>query len=373
MRIAFYAPFKPMGHPHPSGDLIIGRGIYDYLKSRGHDIEVVSNLRSRWIYWKPWLWARLLIERQRALRHIIRRRPDLWFTYHSYYKAPDLMGPFITRNANMPYVIFQGIYATKRRRKLKSWPGFVLNRKALKAADHVFTNKKKDLLNLQRILPARRRTYVAPGIFTDKFRFDASARTELRRTWAVGNEPVIFSAAMFRRGVKLASLSWLLRACGGLSLKGRRFSLVIAGDGKGKDRLKQLAQSYLPGKVCFVGKIPRNQMVRFYSAGDIFAYPGIKESLGMVFLEAQACGLPVVAFADEGVPEVVVHEKTGFLLPPFAEGAFIQALDRLLSDPDLRRSMGQAGRAYVTRAHDLNQNYGRLEAVLQTLRSNFRS
>jgi len=124
MRIAFYAPFKPLGHAHPSGDLMIGTGVFEYLKSRGHRVRVISELRTRWIYWKPWLWVRLLIERQRTLRHARRRRPDLWFTYHSYYKAPDLLGPYVSRRTNMPYVIFQGVYASKRRRKIKTRPGF---------------------------------------------------------------------------------------------------------------------------------------------------------------------------------------------------------------------------------------------------------
>jgi hypothetical protein len=51
MRIAFYAPLKPLGHPHPSGDLVIGTGLYQFLEGRGHVLERVSRFRSRWIYW----------------------------------------------------------------------------------------------------------------------------------------------------------------------------------------------------------------------------------------------------------------------------------------------------------------------------------
>ena len=66
MRICFYAPLKPLGHVHPSGDLIIGMGIFDYLKSRGHRVQLISDLRTRWIYWKPWLWPRLPLEKRRV-------------------------------------------------------------------------------------------------------------------------------------------------------------------------------------------------------------------------------------------------------------------------------------------------------------------
>ena len=71
---------------------------------------------------------------------------DLWFTYHTYYKAPDLLGPYATSKLTIPYVIFQGIYSTKRRRKLKTLPGFYLNRDVLRAARHVFINKTVETL-----------------------------------------------------------------------------------------------------------------------------------------------------------------------------------------------------------------------------------
>ena len=105
-------------------------------------------------------------------------------------------------------------------------------------------------------------------------------------------------------------------------------------------------------------------MYRFYSAGDIFAFPGIRESLGMVYLEAQSCGLPVVAFANGGIPEVVRNQETGFLVPLFAFESYLQALDTLLSDKGLRRKMGQAGQRYVRQSHDLDQNYQQLEMAL---------
>ncbi len=55
MKIAFYAPFKPLDHAHPSGDLAIARGLVQFLKEQGHTIDIQSRLRARWIYFKPWL------------------------------------------------------------------------------------------------------------------------------------------------------------------------------------------------------------------------------------------------------------------------------------------------------------------------------
>jgi glycosyltransferase involved in cell wall biosynthesis len=108
-------------------------------------------------------------------------------------------------------------------------------------------------------------------------------------------------------------------------------------------------------------------MYRVYSAADIFAFPGIRESLGMVFLEAQSCGLPVVAFNNAGVPEAVADGKTGLLVPMYAMEPFVGAIRRLLVDTDLRRQMGWAGKSYVREYHDLNKNYQGFELMLNTI------
>jgi glycosyltransferase involved in cell wall biosynthesis len=367
MRISFYTPFKPLGHHHPSGDLVIATGLYDYLVSRGHDIREAGPLRARWLYWKPWTWIRLLKVYRHSCRQVSRGRVNLWLTYHTYYKAPDLLGPMVSRAADIPYVIFQGIFSTKRRRHPMTWPGFVLNRTALKAARHIFTNRRDDWKNLKRLLPEDRLTYVKPGILTEAFVFDHDARRQLRRAWGVGSEPVIFSAAMFRPDVKTEGLSFLIRSCGRLAGSGVSFQLVIAGDGKERQKLQQLADRHLPGRVRFVGKIKREQMGRYYSAGDLFVFPGIRESLGMVYLESQSCGLPVVAFHNGGIPEVVVDGETGFLTPVYQSEPFDDAIQKLVLNKELRRVMGQKAAAHVRAHHHLIRNYRDMETVLLTI------
>jgi len=93
-------------------------------------------------------------------------------------------------------------------------------------------------------------------------------------------------------------------------------------------------------------------------------FPGIGESLGMVFLEAQACGLPVVAFDNAGVPEAVQDRKTGFLVPAHEMVPFVDAVNSLLSDRQLRQQMGRAAASYVRNCHDLKKNYQDIGRVL---------
>jgi glycosyltransferase involved in cell wall biosynthesis len=364
LNIAFYAPLKPLGHPHPSGDLVIGTGLYQFLQGRNHRLESISQFRGRWIYWKPWRWPRFLRARSRSLQRCRRLDANLWLTYHSYYKAPDLLGPDCSRSLSLPYTIFQGIYSTKRRKRWQTWPGFVLNRRALLAAAHVFTNRKEDFVNLGRIVPAESLTYVMPGILPEQFIFDSRFRKQLRQEWDISEGVVVLTAAMFRPGVKSEGLSWVIRSCGELFRQNVPLYLVIAGEGKEERHLRQLADSYLPGRVRFLGKVAREEMYRFYSAGDLFVFPGIRESLGMVFLEAQSCGLPIVAFADGGVPEVVADGVCGYLVRPFDAREFNEAIARLLADRVLRKRMGEAASGYVRSRHDLKKNYHIVEDTL---------
>jgi len=132
-----------------------------------------------------------------------------------------------------------------------------------------------------------------------------------------------------------------------------------------------MAHEHAPDRVIFLGKIPRENMYRYYSAADVFVFPGIRESLGMVYLEAQSCGLPVVAFNNAGVPEAVADGKTGLLVPMYAlEPAlepFVDAIKRLMVDKTLRQQMGLAAKSYVRETHDLNKNYQELEQSLNAI------
>ncbi len=369
MDIVFYTPFKPPGHPDPSGDAVTAAGIREFLEARGHRLFPASDLRCRWIFWKPWLWPRAAAERRRLRRRLARGPGDLWFSYHSYYKAPDVLGPAVAGALGIPYVLFQGIFSTKRRRSARTLPGYLLNRRALLAARQVFTNKRVDLRNLRRLLPADRVTYIAPGIPAREFRFQPEARRRLRHAWGVGEIPVVLAVAMCRPGVKAEGLARVIGACGALLREGHALRLVIAGDGPERRRLERLAAAETPGAARFLGRVPREELPACYSAADLFAFPGIREALGLVYLEAQSCGLPVVAFANAGTPEAVRHGETGVLTPLNDDAAFAREIGRLLRDPALRRRLGRNAAAWIRQERDLEKNYVRLEEALQAIAS----
>jgi glycosyltransferase involved in cell wall biosynthesis len=364
MKVAYYMPFKPMGHNNPSGDLITGTELFNDLQSRGHNIELASRLRCRWIYYKPFSLIKLARERNRISKEPPLTRPDLWLSYHSYYKAPDLLGPYCSKRLGIPYLIFQGIYSTKRRRKIHSLPGFLLNRKSLLQADHLFTNKKRDHTNLLRLVTEKKITYIAPGIKPETFNFSAEKRSDLRKRWHISDETVILTAAMMRPGVKTEGLSTVINSCASLQKQGHKVKLVIVGDGSCRHQLEQLSRKQQNLPVIFTGRIPREELFGYYSGADIFAFPGIEESLGMVYLEAQSCGLPVVAHGDWGGGEAVVDSQTGLLSSAANPIEFTQNIKILISDKGLRHKLGNQGSKHVRQQHDIEKNYALLDKKL---------
>jgi glycosyltransferase involved in cell wall biosynthesis len=289
-------------------------------------------------------------------------------TYHSYYKSPDLIGPWISRQIGIPYVIFQPMYGTRRRKSPSTSPGFLLNHWALMRSSHVFVNNLRDLEALHRILPPERITYLKPGIHPEAFDRDPDAGRRVRRQFGIAEDHfVILTAARWREGVKTESFLYLLESLVQLNKRFRDFTLLVVGDGPMEPTLQKKAYSALSGKVTFAGRIPRHEMFRFYSAADIFAFPGIGESLGMVFLEAQSCGTPVVALNTAGVPQVVIDSETGMLVPRDDGRAMAQAIEGLARNPVQRHTMGRSGALFVRRERNLHRNYLRLSREIEKI------
>jgi glycosyltransferase involved in cell wall biosynthesis len=138
-------------------------------------------------------------------------------------------------------------------------------------------------------------------------------------------------------------------------------------DGRGylshlKDQIDRLN---LTDSVVFSGEVSRADLAERFRLADVFVFPSLwNELFGIPTAEAMASGVPVVTSRIAGLPEVVEHGTTGFLVPPGDSSALGDAITRLLKDEPLRRSMGEAGRQRVLRhftwekiAQDLLQRY----------------
>jgi spore coat protein SA len=203
----------------------------------------------------------------------------------------------------------------------------------------------------------------------------------LRRQHDLGDEPTVLFAGKLResKGVHL-----LLAAMEQVWQEAPRAVLVLVGGteyGRGRtmretDFLRQLRRQIAAarGRVVLTGFIPPAEMPRAYLLGDIFAGPSqIEEGLGLVFLEAAAAGLPVIASRMGGIPEVVRDGETGWLLQEKDDPRELAAkITALLTDPDLRTGLGRRGREWVRAnftwekiARQLEQVYGEVLSLGQ--------
>lgn len=125
--------------------------------------------------------------------------------------------------------------------------------------------------------------------------------------------------------------------------------LLIAGDGHYRNTLEERArQEGVAGRVHFLGNVPHQDLPRLMSSSDLFVATSFaSETFGIALVEAQSCGLPVVASRFGGFPEVLQDGVTGLLVPPQDPPALAVALRELLADRERRQKMGRAGRQWV--------------------------
>lgn len=158
-------------------------------------------------------------------------------------------------------------------------------------------------------------------------------------------QPLIVCVA---RHVPVKNLGLLLAACATLRDRGVSFRCVMIGDGDGHDELAQIhAQLKLEGLVAMVGAAEQLTVLYWLQRASVAALSSQSEGMPVALMEAGACGVPVVATRVGGIPELVEDGVTGLLTPPGDVSAFADALERLLSDRQMRDEMGRAARRRI--------------------------
>jgi len=362
MRIAFYAPLKPPDHPVPSGDREMARGLWSALQRAGHQPVLAARLRSYDAAGDPARQARLAALGQRAAERVLRRyraapesAPALWFTYHLYHKAPDLIGPAVSAALSIPYVVAEASFAAKR--QAGPWAlGHRAVTAALQQADAVIglNSADRDGVVPQLADPGR---WVALKPFLDTSRYRMQARP-------AGETPRLIAVAMMRHGDKLASYRLLGRALA--ALLDLPWSLDVIGDGPARGDV-EAALAPLGARVRWAGAVPPDAIPARLAAADLCVWPAVNEAWGMALLEAQASGVPVVAGRCGGVPEIVAADRTGLLVAPGDVGAFTMAVRGLLLDPARRAAFAIAARRKAVAEHDIAAAAHRLGDAISRL------
>ncbi|MCL5256611.1 MAG: glycosyltransferase [Chloroflexi bacterium] len=164
--------------------------------------------------------------------------------------------------------------------------------------------------------------------------------------------------------------AYLIQACQILKQRGEDFRCTIVGQGPGKDHLTQLAADCgVQDRVVLAGGRERHEVLEAYRESDVFVLPcivapgGDRDGIPVVLMEAMAVGLPVISTPVSGIPELVRHDDSGWLVPEQNAEALADAISHLAGDAELRKRLVSNGSLLVEREFDIRENVGRLAGI----------
>ena len=351
----FYCPMKPPDPGRPSGVPRIAQLFVKAMTGAGFAVDAPDLPQTYEGHGDRSAQRRLQETAIQAARRYVQDlkvrldRPEIWLTYHCYYKSPDLIGPIVADEIGCRYAVAEGSFA--RSRAGGPWAAHHdAARAALTRADFLLAATARDREGLMRV--ARDPQSVVdfpPFVDTAEFEPKASRNGESRVR--------ILAAGSMRDERKRQSFDRLFSAVS--RLPSRSYSLTIAGDGPMRAEIEASARAQ-NADARFVGQLPPSAMPEFLAHGDLFAWPGVGEAYGLTYLEAQAAGLPVVAEDHGGVSACVEDGISGILTDPNVAGAFAEALRTLVGDAALRRRLSESARQWVLAERSLTAASARM-------------
>lgn len=192
---------------------------------------------------------------------------------------------------------------------------------------------------------------IAPGIDTEHFAPQASAKA-LRGELGLMDKSVIVSVG---RLVHRKGQDFLIRSLPQIRQEVPNAHLLFVGEGPYREELEKIAgECGVEEQITFIGRVQYADLPRYICAGDIFAMPsrsrlaGLEvEGLGIVYLEASACGLPVIAGNSGGAPDAVLESVTGYAVDGTSTVEISSAIIKVLKDPQAAALMGERGREWI--------------------------
>ncbi len=299
------------------------------------------------------------------VRRLRAHRPALM---HAHFGGCAAVALPATEALGIPLVVtFHGIDASRtladrlRTPTLTSQLFLLRQKRLMRQADAflVVANYMRDIL-LKKGFPEDKVRVHFLGIDTERFAPDRPAGPPPPLVLFVG------------RLVEKKGAEYLLRAMKRVQEQTPEAELVVVGDGPLRASLEREAHATLRS-VRFLGRLPPDQVVawmnraRVLSVPSIVAASGDREGLGIVFLEAQSVGTPVVTFPTGGVPEAIDDGRSGFLVPEKDVGALAERITALLTDDELWTAMSARGIEWVRERFDIRRQARALEGLYDEL------
>jgi glycosyltransferase involved in cell wall biosynthesis len=275
----------------------------------------------------------------RLAAELKRLKPDVVHVHSR--RGADLYGGFAAALTGIPAVLTRRVDAPEPRAlaRLKYRPY-----RAVVALSRAIEQQLKDSG-----VPRERITLIPSGVDTQRYRPDAAARERLRAAFALRADALV--VGVVAQLIERKRHSWLFALLPTLLREFPQLTVVCFGRGPFEGRLRaELGERGLASRVVLAGFRP--DLPALVPGLDLLAHPAGREGLGLALLEAASAGVPVVACAVGGVPDVVSNGETGVLVPRGDAATFGQALRALLASPDERARLGAAARRHVERRFD---------------------
>lgn len=257
----------------------------------------------------------------------------------------------------------------------RGWISRLINnwrKQAFQKVDGFFPVSRYTSLLLKRDhIPDRQIHIISNG--TDPTFFKPEETGDFRKDLGLSDKKVIFSVCRLvpRKGIDL-----VLHALQKIVQTRQDIIYLIGGKGADKHRLQALSSKLgLDPYVRFVGRIPNDRLPLYYSLADVFVMPARNqppdvEGFGIVFLEANACGTPVIGSRTGGIPDAIIEGETGLLVDEDNVNQLVDALILLLQNEELAVRMGAKGRERVLREATWNHVAEKLLRKMKSINQN---
>lgn len=311
--------------------------------SEKHDEEKDFTVYRRKFYYPKFFWPRWL-QLFFAMKEIIKKE-DIDIVYLHHIVPVGYVAWMIKKFMNIPYLVFShgiDIVSATRSNWKKRWV-----KKVVDQSERVVMNSKSLEERLHERLPeTKSKTVVLYPCPETQFKEEPKKQKikQLKNKLSLEGKQVMLTVSRLDHGKGVEHLVKLMPE---ILKKRPHLVWVIVGDGPMEQKIKERIRKYnLQNVVRFVGSIEHNKLVDYYNLADLFVllthpYHGAEEGLGLVFLEAAASGLPVVAGESGGVREAVKDGETGYVVKTFRDWEVVDKISELLDKKEKAKKMGQ--------------------------------
>ncbi|HEX2971830.1 MAG TPA: glycosyltransferase family 4 protein [Tepidisphaeraceae bacterium] len=309
--------------------------------SYGYRVEVVDDMRRAVLPMRDWRTYRHLIRRLRELR------PDV---VHTHSSKAGILGRHAAHRAGVGAIVhtIHGLAFTASTSPVVNWAYKVLERRAAPITTKIacVADAMREQSLAAGVGRAEQYVTVYSGMETRPFVSPPVARDLVRRE--LGLQPGQVAVGTIARLFDLKGHDDLLEAAPRLCREFPELRFVWVGDGilrQGFER--RMTEMGLRDRFVLTGLVPPARIPELTNAMDILVHPSRREGLARALVQGQLAGKPVVTYDVDGNREGLIAGQTGFLVPAFDQGRFVESLATLLGDEKLRQSMGQAGRVFA--------------------------